>query len=161
MGDLMALESVNGDEYFTLDKDAEIIAQHIVRPMQVWLPFNDKGNAFDRILPQHGHKCICTDTDFFKTEPPEGTEAVISNPPFSKKKQVIARLDALGLKYALIMPFLWLNDGIPFDYANQLMMFRKRMHFTLEMGGVELNRPRQNCVVISNGLLTHDFIVIH
>lgn len=161
MGDLMKLESINGDEYFTLDKDAETIAQHIIKPLNVWLPFNDRGGAFDRILPQHGHKVIITDTDFFITDPPDGTEAVISNPPFSRKKEVVKRLQELNLKYALIMPFLWLNDGIPFDYAHQLMMWRRRMHFTLTKNGPELNRPRQNCVVVSNGLLTHDFIVIH
>lgn len=157
---IMDVESIRGDEYFTLDADAEIIAQHIIRPMKVWLPFNDRGNAFDRVLPAHGHKVFVTDGDFFTTEPPDEVEAVISNPPFSQKKEIIKRLDALGLKYALIMPFLWLNDGIPFDYANQLMMFRKRVHFTIG-GGQELNRPRQNCVVLSNGILTHDFIVIH
>ena len=161
MSKIMDVESIRGDEYYTLDKDVETIAQHIIRPMQVWLPFNDKGKAFERVLPTHGHKCICTDGDFFTTEPPQGTEAVISNPPFSRKKEVVQRLEELGWKYALIMPFLWLNDGIPFDHAHLIMMFRKRMHFTLVVGGVELNRPRQNCVVISNGLLTHDFIVIH
>ena len=159
MGKMMDVESIRGDEYYTLESDAETIAQHIIRPMTVWLPFNDKGKAFDIVLPRHGHKVICTDTDFFTTDPPEGIEAVISNPPFSLKKDVVKRLDALNLKYALIMPFLWLNDGIPFDYCHQLMMFRKRMHFM--MGGGELNHPRTNCVVISNGLLTHDFIVIH
>jgi len=158
---LTTLESVRGDEYFTLEKDAETIAQHIIRPMKVWLPFNDRGGAFEKVLPAHGHKVVCTDTDFFTTNPPDDTECVISNPPFSRKKEVVKRLDELGLKYALIVPFLWLNDGIPFDHATQLMMFRKRMHFTLTMGGVELNRPRQNCVVISNGILTHDFMVIH
>lgn len=132
---LMDLESIRGDEYFTLEKDAEIIAQHIIKPMQVWCPFNDKGKNFEKVLSAHGHKVICTDGDFFTTDPPEGTEAVISNPPFSRKKEVVKRLDELGLKFALIMPFLWLNDGIPFDYAHQLMMFRKRMHFTLEWGG--------------------------
>ena len=64
----------------------------------------------------------------------------------------------LDMKFVLIMPFLWLNDGIPFDYANQFMFFRSRMHFRIN--GEELNRPRQNCVVISNGLLTKEFIVI-
>lgn len=156
---IMNVESIRGDEYFTQDKDAETIAQHIIRPMTIWLPFNDRGGAFHRVLPGHGHKCICTETDFFKTDPPDGTEAVISNPPFSRKKEVVKRLDELGVKYALIMPFLWLNDGVPFDSANQLMMFRKRMFFKME--GELLNKPRQNCVVISNGLLTHDFIVIH
>lgn len=160
MSEIFKIESIKGDEYFTLDKDAEIIAQHIIKPMKVWLPFNDKGKAFDRILPKHGHKVICTDTDFFTTEPPEGTQAVISNPPFSRKKEVIKRLDQLRLKYALIVPLLFLNDGVPLDYTNQLMMFRKRVHFSVG-GGEELNQPRQNCVVISNGILTHDFIVIH
>lgn len=132
---IMDIESIRGDEYFTLEKDAETIAQHIIRPMKVWLPFNDRGGAFDKILPLHGHKVICTDGDFFKTDPPPGTECIISNPPFSRKKEVINRIDELGMKYALIVPFLWLNDGIPFDHANQLMMFRKRMHFKISEGG--------------------------
>ena len=151
--------SLHGDEYYTLEKDAEIIAQHIIRPMKVWLPFNDRGKAFDKVLPKHGHECVCTDSDFFLTEPPEGTQAVISNPPFSRKKEVVQRLDELGLKYALIMPLLWLNDGVPFDYAHQLMFFRKRVHFT--MNGGELNKPRTNCIVVSNGILTNDLIIIH
>lgn len=159
---IITVESIRGDEYFTRDADAETIAQHIIRPMNVWLPFNDRGNAFERVLPRHGHKVVCTDGDFFETDPPAGTEAVISNPPFSRKKDVVKRLDALGLKYALIVPILWINDGVPFDYANQLMMFRRRLHFVLGGGnGVELDKPRTNCVVISNGILTHDFIVIH
>ena len=37
--------SLKGDEYYTLEKDAETIAQHIIRPMTVWLPFNDRGKA--------------------------------------------------------------------------------------------------------------------
>lgn len=133
MAGIFALESIRGDEYMTLDADAETIAQHIIRPMTVWCPFNDKGRAFDRVLTKHGHRVICTDGDFFQTEPPEGIQAVISNPPFSRKKEIVKRLDDLGLKFALIMPILWLNDGVPFDYCNQLMVFRKRMHFS--MGG--------------------------
>lgn len=157
--EIMAVESIRGDEYFTLDADAETIAQHIIKPMKVWLPFNDAGGAFDRVLPRHGHKVVCTTTDFFKTPPPDGVEVIISNPPFSRKKEVVRRIDELGLKFALIVPLLWLNDGVPFDYAHQLMMFRKRMHF--KMNGADLNKPRTNCVVISNGILTSDFIVIH
>ena len=157
-GKFMDIESIRGDEYFTLDKDAETIAKYIIHPMTIWLPFNDRGNAFDRVLPKYGHQVICTESDFFTTPPPIGTEAVVSNPPFSRKKDVIKRLAELDMKFVLIMPFLWLNDGIPFDYANQFMFFRSRMHFRIN--GEELNRPRQNCVVISNGLLTKEFIVI-
>ena len=45
MHGIMDVESIRGDEYFTLEKDAETIAQHIVRPMTVWLPFNDMGGG--------------------------------------------------------------------------------------------------------------------
>lgn len=159
-GGIMDAVSIRGDEYYTREKDAETIAQHIIRPLTVWLPFNDRGKAFEKVLKEHGHKCICTDGDFFTTDPPAGVQAVISNPPFSRKKEVLLRLERLGLKYVLIMPILFLNDGVPLDYATQVMFFRKRMYFSLG-GGTELNKPRQNCVVISNGLLTHDFIVIH
>lgn len=134
MGKITDLESVRGDDYLTREEDAEIIAQHIIRPMTVWLPFNDRGNAFERVLSRHGHKVICTDGDFFQTDPPEGAEAVISNPPFSRKKDILMRLSDLNLKFALILPFLFLNDGIPFDYANQIMFFRKRVHFVLGGG---------------------------
>lgn len=135
MGKITDRGSIRGDEYCTREQDAEIIAQHIIRPMKVWLPFNDRGKAFEKVLTRHGHECICTDTDFFLTEPPEGTQAVISNPPFSKKKDVVKRLDELNLKFALIIPILWLNDGVPFDYANQIMFFRKRMRFLIDEGG--------------------------
>lgn len=63
------LSVVNGDEYWTRESDAETIAQHIIRPMHVWLPFNDKDKAFDVVLRRHGHKVTCTDTDFFTTPP--------------------------------------------------------------------------------------------
>lgn len=157
-GKITDTESIRGDEYFTLEKDAEIIAQHIIKPMQVWLPFNDIGGAFETVLPKHGHKVICTEGDFFQTDPPPGTEAVISNPPFSRKKEVVKRLNDLGLKFAIIIPILWLNGGVPFDYAHQLMMFRKKICF--RMDGEVLKQPRTTCVVISNGILSSDFIVI-
>ena len=69
-GKFMDIESIRGDEYFTLDKDAETIAKYIIHPMTIWLPFNDRGNAFDRVLPKYGHQVICTESDFFTTPPP-------------------------------------------------------------------------------------------
>lgn len=40
------LVSIRGDEYYTLEKDAEVIAQHIIRPMTVWCPFNSKDSVW-------------------------------------------------------------------------------------------------------------------
>lgn len=73
------------------------------------------------------------------------------------------RIDELGLKYILILPILWISDGIPFDYSiKQLMLFRKRMKFILNKDGTEIGpyQPRTNCVVASNGILKEDLIII-
>lgn len=151
--------SVRGDEYYTLKPYAEIISDHLIKsPLKLWLPFRDKESVWPQVLRDRGYETIITDGDFFTTEPPEGVQGVVSNPPFSRKRAIVDRLRELDLKFALILPFIWLNDGIPFEYGNQIMMFRKRMYFMTENG--ELNKARTNCFVLSNGLLDADFMVI-
>lgn len=156
---IMEVESLYGDEYYTRAEDAETVAGLLIdRPMTIWCPFNDVGSVWKPILEAHGHTVIATNTDFFTTPVPEGVEAIVSNPPFSKKRAVVERIDELGLKYALILPMLWLNDGVPFDHGHQIVLFRKRMHFVHKTGN--LKRPRTNCFVLSNGMLKNDFTIV-
>lgn len=158
---ILDLSSINGDEYLTLDKDAEAICDclNIEKGAKIWCPFRDSGGAFERALTARGYEVVCTDTDFFETEPPDGCKYIVSNPPFSRKKDVLKRIYALELGYALILPFLFLNDGVPLDYGNQIAIFRKRMKFFQKELG-ELSTPRTNCFVLSNGLLKQDFTII-
>ena len=150
---------IHGDEYYTLKKDAQIIADYLVPlHLKVWLPFNDEHSVWGDVLKNAGFEVCITNTDFFLTPPPPGVQCIISNPPFSKKKEVMDRIKSLNLRFALILPFLWLNDGVPFDYGHQVMFFRKRMHFDTPSG--DLNNPRTNCFVLSDGLLMDDLIVI-
>jgi hypothetical protein len=156
---IMDTVSIHGDEYYTLRKDAEVIAENIIGlPLKVWCPFNDKDSVWVDVLKERGFEVVATDTDFFTTDPPSGVQCIISNPPFSKKKEIMERIWQLNLRYVLILPFLWLNDSVPFDYGHQIMFFRKRMHFNTPSG--ELNKPRTNCFVLSDGLLKSDFMVI-
>ena len=151
--------SIHGDEYYTLMEDAETIADHLLKlPLKVWCPFNDTGSVWPEVLSRHGFDVVATDTDFFMTAPPDGVQCIISNPPFSKKREVMARIRELDLRFALILPFQWLNDGVPLEYGRQLMLFRKRMHFDTP-NGVAYN-PRSNCFVLSDGLLAEDLIFI-
>lgn len=101
---------------------------------------------------------VTTDGDFFMTPKPDGVQCIISNPPFSKKKEVMDRIRELDLRFALILPFQWLNDGVPLEYGGQLMIFRKRMYFDTPNGIA--NKPRSNCFVLSDGLLQKDLIFI-
>lgn len=151
--------SIHGDEYYTRQEDAEIIVSNLTHlPLKVWLPFNDVDSVWISILKEHGFDTVATESDFFTTEPPEGVQCIISNPPFSRKADVMDRIKKLGLRFALILPFKWLNDGIPLEYGHQLMFFRQRMYFNTPDGCK--NKPRANCFVLSNGLLQRDLTFV-
>jgi hypothetical protein len=151
--------SIHGDEYYTMREDAEVIADHLIQiPLRVWLPFNDTDSAWKYVLEDRGFDVVTTSGDFFTTEPPSGVQCIISNPPFSKKRDVMERIKALDLRFALILPFQWLNDGIPLEYGHQVMFFRQRMIFNTPQG--VLNNPRANCFVLSDGLLKSDLTFI-
>ena len=156
---IMDTISIHGDEYYNLRSDAEVIADNLIRlPLKVWCPFNDSKSVWVDVLRNRGFDVVTTDTDFFETDIPDGVQCIISNPPFSKKKAIMERIKQLNVRFALILPFLWLNDGVPFDYGHQIMLFRSRMHFDTPRG--DLNKPRTNCFVLSDGLLRDDFKVI-
>lgn len=151
--------SIHGDEYYTRREDAEIIADNLLRvPLRVWCPFNDTNSVWGDVLKERGFEVVATDTDFFVTEPPDGVQCIISNPPFSLKKAVMDRIKELNLRFCLILPFQWLNDGVPLEYGHQVMFFRKRMHFNTPGGN--LNKPRANCFVLSDGLLKKELTFI-
>jgi hypothetical protein len=157
--DFWQIGSVRGDEYYTRREDAEIIADNILAvPLRVWCPFNDAGSVWVNVLEERGFEVICTDGDFFETAPPEGVQCIISNPPFSKKKEIMERIKTLNIRFVLILPFQWLNDCVPLEYGHQLIFFRQRMHFDTPQGA--LNKPRANCFVLSDGLLKHDLIFV-
>lgn len=157
--DFWAPGSIHGDEYYTRREDAEIIADHLIQiPLKAWLPFNDTNSVWVPVLTERGFDVVATDGDFFTTDPPDGVQCIISNPPFSKKRDVMERIKALNLRFALILPFQWLNDGIPLEYGHQLMLFRQRMYFNTPQG--VLNKPRANCFVLSDGLLKNDLTFI-
>ena len=153
------VKSIHGDEYYTRREDAEIIANNLLQiPLKVWCPFNDMTSVWRDVLTERGFKIVATEGDFFTTEPQNGVQAIISNPPFSRKKEVMDRIKSLNLRFALILPFQWLNDGVPLEYGYQLMFFRQRMYFNTPKGC--LNKPRANCFVLSDGLLKNNLTFI-
>lgn len=157
---IWSVGSIHGDEYYTLQKTADCIVRNMIRipHLKVWCPFNDKESVWGGALRNNGYEVVCTDTDFFQTEPPEKCNAIVSNPPFSLKKEILERTKDLQLPFVYILPFTWLNDSIPLEYGHQLMFFRKRMHFRINED--RPNKPRSNSFVLSNGLLKKDFTIV-
>lgn len=152
--------SLHGDEYYTLYEHAIAVCKNLnlEKGTKIWLPFNDKGRNFEKACIDCGYIPICTETDFFETDPPEGCKHVVSNPPFSRKKEILKRCMEMKIKYALLMPVLFLASGVMFDYGNQMIFWRRRVRFELPDGS--LGWPRCSALAFSNGLFKQDLTII-
>jgi hypothetical protein len=127
--------SVN-DEKFTPRYAVLPILKYLPEGKIVWCPFDTKNSEFVIALQENGFEVvyshIATGQDFFEYEP-ERWDIIVSNPPFSNKKEVFERCLGFGKPFALLISNLWLNDASPsklFKYNElQLLLFNKRIQY--------------------------------
>lgn len=104
------------------------ILEFIPKDKVIWCPFDEDWSAFYNTFIEHGYKVIRSSLvegqDFFEYEPEEHWDILVSNPPFSKKDQVIARCYSFNKPFALLLP------------TNSLQ--GKRVRFDLFKQGIEL-----------------------
>lgn len=99
------------DEYYT----PSILVRPILEYAKgvVWCPFDTEDSEFAILLREAGHKVIATHIwhgqDFFFYEPTEHYDCIISNPPFTRKLEVLKRLYELGKPFAMILGLPILN----------------------------------------------------
>lgn len=125
------------DECYTLVYAVKAILQYIPLQKVVWCPFDDEYSQFVKVLTEAGIKVIKSHIkngeDFFQYEPKEHWDILISNPPFTGKREIFERAISFNKPFALIMSNTWLNDSAPmriFDSSKfQLLMFEERMKF--------------------------------
>lgn len=125
------------DEYYTPPILVEPIAHFIKPHSTIWCPFDTEHSEFVKILTEQGHKVIYshiwTGQDFFKYEPSEPYDYIISNPPFSLKLKVFERLYKLGKPFAMIcgLPILNYQEVGEFflDKSLQLLIVDKKVSF--------------------------------
>lgn len=144
----MKMDKVAGsgnDEFYTPPYAVEPILGFLKPGSTIWCPFDTEDSLFVQMLRAAGHTVINTHInnghDFFKMSPPEGTDYIISNPPYSLKTEVMGRLFELGVPFAMLIgvvgmfesqkrfelfrdhPFevLYLNRGVSYfqDYEEQ------------------------------------------
>lgn len=124
------------DECFTPRYGVEAILPYLRRDWTYWLPFDTEESEFVKVLRREGIKYIrghiSEGRDYFAYEPAEW-DAMLSNPPFTGKRQIFERALALGKPFALLMTNTWLNDSAPKvlfrERGLQLLMFRNRIQY--------------------------------
>lgn len=90
------------DDYMTPKSAWENINQFIPKDKVIWEPFYCKHSKSADYLTELGCKeVIMNNEDFFKNN---RGEVIISNPPFTMKKQVLQRLKQLNKPFIMIMP---------------------------------------------------------
>lgn len=119
---------------------------HIEEFNSIWFPFNNYDSEFklkaDELELKYKATHIFDDLghDFFNTEPPEGCDLLISNPPFSIQNKIIKHtfglVDSGKIKsFCLLLPLATLETESRADiyerYADNLtiLVFKKRIKF--------------------------------
>lgn len=125
------------DEYYTPKILVEAILPYLEKGKTIWCPFDTENSEFVLTLKENGFKVIYSHIvygqDFFVYEPNEEYHYIISNPPFSRKLEVLERLYKLNKPFAMVLPLTMLNYqevGTFFlDKELQLLIVDKKVSF--------------------------------
>lgn len=94
------ITSRKDDDYETPLSAWKMIAPYLPRDKTIWEPFFASGQSGSH-LRALGFTVIHEDEDFFESN---HGDIVVSNPPFSKKQQVMQRLKALDKPFVMLLP---------------------------------------------------------
>lgn len=134
------------DDYMTPKYAWENIQQYIPKDKVLWEAFMGDGKS-GQYLKELGFDVIHNDNDFFESN--EG-DIVVSNPPFSKSKDVMNRLKELDKPFILILPSAKLNTSyFRENFKNtesklQIIIPRKRIQFVKDGNKLE-NKCNFDC----------------
>lgn len=159
--------SVNGDEYYTPQEAVDMILPYLARGgyKNIWCPFDKEESNFVKTLKAQGYNVayghIETGQDFFEFTEPQG-DIIVSNPPFSKRDRIFAKLYEWDIPFALIMNFNGLFDSkkrvdIFREHRVEMLIPRGRMKFIHKDKGL-LNSPNFQSIYICNHLLENQIV---
>lgn len=149
------------DEMYTPKYAVIPLLKYINPDWIVWCPFDKEESEFVKEISKTNkviYSHIEYGQDFYTYEPNEHWDCIISNPPFSNKRQIFERALSFNKPMALLMSNTWLNDKYSkwvFYEAKrdmQLLMFDKRIKFIDTEGNVE------NKITFSSSFYCSDFL---
>ena len=127
---------IKHDDYMTPKYAFEWIKQYIPNDKVIWEAFYGDGSSGD-YLKELGFNVIHEPIDFFEND--KG-DIIISNPPFSKKKEVFTRLKELDKPFIIICPSSMINTKyikqLFKDETLQIIIPNKRISFIKKINGV-------------------------
>lgn len=116
------------DDYMTPKIAWEAIQHLIPKDKIIWEAFYGNGKSGD-YLRELGFNVIHEPVDFFESNL---GEIIVSNPPFSKTKDILTRLLELDKPFILILPSSKINTSYFREWKDkhlQIIIPKKRIHF--------------------------------
>ena len=158
------------DEFFTPLYAVEPLLKYVNPAWKVWCPFDTEESLIVKALKAHGNSVtathLSTGRDFFTTTP-ETCDCIISNPPYSKKSEVFARLFSLSTPFAMLVGVVGLFESkrrFELFKANQfeIMWMSKRVSYFKSYADKRpsLNPPFSS-VWLTSKVLPSQFIFEH
>lgn len=102
------------DEFYTPSYAVEPLYDFIKPNSTIWCPFDTNNSLFVKLLTSQGHRVINTHLEtghnFFEVDPLE-CDYIISNPPYSLKYEVFARLFEIGKPFAMLVGVVGLFES--------------------------------------------------
>jgi len=135
---------IKHDDYMTPKYAWENIKQFIPKDKIIWEAFYGDGKSGD-FLTELGYEVIHEEVDFFENDL---GDIIVSNPPFSQSKEVMARMLILDKPFIMILPSSKINTSYFRawkDKGLQIIIPRKRIHFTKLVDGVVPDNWKNAC----------------
>lgn len=135
---------ITHDSYMTPKYAWENIKQFIPKDKIIWEAFYGDGKSGD-FLTELGHEVIHEEVDFFENDL---GDIIVSNPPFSQSKEVMARMLILDKPFIMILPSSKINTSYFRSWKDkglQIIIPRKRIHFTKLVDGIIPDNYKSSC----------------
>ena len=135
---------IKHDDYMTPKYAWDNIKQYIPQDKVIWESFYGDGESGTH-LQQLGFNVIHEPVDFFDNDL---GDIIVSNPPFSKSKEIMKRLLVLDKPFIIIFPCSKLCTRYFREWKNkniQIIIPKSRIHFEKKIDGEIPNDWRNAC----------------
>jgi len=133
------------DDYSTPKYAWENIKEYIPKDKVIWEAFYGGDGNSGKYLRELGFNVIHEPVDFFENDL---GDIIVSNPPFSKVKDIMRRLLILNKPFILIFPSSKINTSYFRDWKDknlQLIIPPKRIQFEKLINDKPVNNCRKAC----------------
>lgn len=162
-----SLKSAKSDEWYTPTQAIYPILEYIDNKKIIWCPFDTEESNFVKVLKNNGYTVINSHIDdgldFFEYEP-DNWDIILSNPPYSKRNEILKRAFGFNKPFALLMNTNGLFDSRVrwnlFNEFNDFSLFylKGRVNYMKEYGKTEKSSPPFQSAYITSGIFSEKIV---